>query len=359
MEVSKQPSDILRAHKSTTMPEIPTLPEIEINMTTTTPQISAPSISDNYRVHIMAGAAAGIMEHCVMYPVDSVKTRMQCLVPDKNAVYRNISDAFRKISATEGFFRPIRGINIVVAGAGPAHALYFSTYEIMKKTLGNHGSGHHPIANAVAGATATLFHDGLMNPVEVIKQRLQMYNSPYKGVLDCARTIFRSEGVPAFYRSYTTQLTMNLPFQCIHFVTYEFAREILNPAGGYDPKTHLLAGGCAGGIAAAITTPLDVAKTLLNTQEERAVCCLEQGKTIETCSSTKPFQGGDRRFVRGMVTGMTSIYKLRGWTGYFQGMRARVIYQAPSCAICWSVYEFLKYALSINITDDEMLELTV
>ena len=31
--------------------------------------------ADDVRVHLMAGAAAGIMEHCVMYPVDSVKVR--------------------------------------------------------------------------------------------------------------------------------------------------------------------------------------------------------------------------------------------------------------------------------------------
>jgi hypothetical protein len=29
-------------------------------------------------------------------------------------------------------FRPLRGIGVVVLGAGPAHALYFSTYEFTK-----------------------------------------------------------------------------------------------------------------------------------------------------------------------------------------------------------------------------------
>lgn len=29
--------------------------------------------TENVRVHMIAGAIAGIMEHCVMYPVDSVK----------------------------------------------------------------------------------------------------------------------------------------------------------------------------------------------------------------------------------------------------------------------------------------------
>jgi solute carrier family 25 iron transporter 28/37 len=41
----------------------------------------------------------------------------------------------------------------------------------------------------------------------------------------------------------------------------------MNPEHKYDPKTHLLAGGLAGGLAAAVTVPLDCVKTILNTQQ--------------------------------------------------------------------------------------------
>ena len=81
----------------------------------------------------------------------------------------------------------------------------------------------------VASATsATLIHDAISNPTEVIKQRLQMYDSPYKSVVECARKVFQQEGFGAFYRSYTTQLVMNLPFHAIHFSTYEFFQEMVN-----------------------------------------------------------------------------------------------------------------------------------
>lgn len=33
------------------------------------------------------------------------------------------------------FYRPIRGVTAVVAGAGPAHAFYFATYEYSKEWL--------------------------------------------------------------------------------------------------------------------------------------------------------------------------------------------------------------------------------
>jgi len=327
------------------------LPEHPVTMATEQAEaVKTTFLSSGAPAYMVSGAVAGIMEHCVMYPVDSIKTRMQCLVPHKNAVYSSLFDAMRKIRADEGIFRTWRGINAVLMGAGPAHALYFSTYEGTKMLLGNRGTGgHYPLQNAAAGVVATLFHDGIMNPVEVVKQRMQMYNSPYSNIRQCATAIFRAEGIPAFYRSFTTSLTMNLPFQCTHFVTYEFIRETLNPAGGYDPKTHLLAGATAGGLAAAITTPLDVAKTLLNTQEERVVCCLEQPRT----------EVDARRFMRGMLRALVHIYAVRGVAGFVQGMRARVVYQMPACAISWSVYEFFKQYFKMQISDEEMIDLTM
>ena len=61
---------------------------------------------------------------------------MQSLRPNPNAVYKNVFDAFKKIIIQEGLFTPLRGMNIVAAGAGPAHALYFGSYEVAKKSLG-------------------------------------------------------------------------------------------------------------------------------------------------------------------------------------------------------------------------------
>jgi hypothetical protein len=54
--------------------------------------------------------------------------------------------------------------------------------------------------------------------------------------------------------------------QAVHFVTYEWCQSSMNPSRKYDPRVHALAGGCAGALAAAATTPLDVCKTVLNTQ---------------------------------------------------------------------------------------------
>ncbi|OCT86552.1 mitoferrin-1 [Xenopus laevis] len=281
--------------------------------------------------HMMAGAVAGILEHTVMYPVDSVKTRMQSLQPDPNAQYRGVTEALKRIIRTEGLFTPLRGINVTMLGAGPAHALYFACYEKMKTTVGgmiNHAGNSH-VANGVAGSLATLLHDAVMNPAEVVKQRMQMYNSPYRSMLHCIQSVRRTEGIGAFYRSYTTQLFMNIPFQAIHFITYEFTQEQLNPQRQYHPGSHIVSGAIAGAVAAAATTPLDVCKTLLNTQENTALTSVHISGHLS-----------------GMLNTFRTVYQLGGVAGFFRGIQARVIYQMPSTAIAWSVYEFFKYFLT-------------
>lgn len=290
--------------------------------------------SSSMTTHMAAGALAGIMEHCVMYPVDCIKTRMMCLKPNPKANYRHMLDAFYTISRDEGLKRTTRGISAVIGGAGPAHAMYFACYEKLKRTFSGTQQGN-PLANGLAGCFATLLHDAVMNPADVIKQRMQMYNSPYKSCSNCFLTIYKKEGIRAFYRSYTTQLTMNIPFQSIHFVTYEIMQDFLNKDRQYNPSSHMISGGVAGAVAAAVTTPLDVVKTLLNTQEHL--------KEIN----------GKSNSVNGMFSAFKRVHTCCGNSGYFKGLQARVIYQIPSTGLSWSVYEFFKYIITKRKNKDD------
>ncbi|KAL4612882.1 mitoferrin-2-like isoform X1 [Arapaima gigas] len=297
----------------------------------TEPEYEALPQGASLGTHMLAGAVAGIMEHCLMYPVDCVKTRMQSLQPEPAARYHNVMDALWRIVRTEGILRPMRGLNITATGAGPAHALYFACYEKLKKTFSDaiHPGANSHLANGAAGCVATLLHDAAMNPAEVVKQRMQMYNSPYCSVTDCVSAVWRTEGAGAFYRSYTTQLTMNVPFQTLHFVAYEYLQELLNPHRQYNPSSHMVSGALAGALAAAATTPLDVCKTLLNTQESLALRSLNSS-----------------RHISGLAHAFWTVYRLGGLPAYFKGAQARIIYQMPSTAVSWSVYEFFKYVIT-------------
>lgn len=99
----------------------------------------------------------------------------------------------------------------------------------------------------------------------------------------------------------------------------------------------MLSGAMAGGLAAAATTPLDVCKTLLNTQESSFSQLQNQNSSMNR--------------INGMFRAIKTVYAYRGMLGYFQGVSARVIYVMPGTAISWSVYESFKYFLT-NKQDD-------
>lgn len=109
-----------------------------------------------------------------------------------------------------------------------------------------------------------------------IKQRIQLFHSPYRSCADCLQRVWKTEGVRALYRSFGTQLLMSLPFQSTHFVVYEASQNALNPTRRYNPFTHLVSGSLAGGFAAFLTTPLDVCKTFLNTQSMSTMSASER-----------------------------------------------------------------------------------
>eukprot|EP00842_Homolaphlyctis_polyrhiza_P005538 jgi/Hompol1/5986/HPOL_000151-RA len=278
-------------------------------------------------VSLMAGAFAGITEHIVTYPFDNIKTRMQFITSTSSAqIYSTIAQSVARVHSTEGLGALWRGVSSVVLGAGPSHALYFAAYEQMKSVFRRFDTTEHKhFAHASAGVFATIAHDGFATPFDVIKQRMQISNA-HRGLVSTAMHTLRTEGIGAFYVSFPTTLTMSIPYQCIQFTTYEYMRKTLNPSGSYDPKSHILAGAFAGAAASAITNPLDVAKTLLQTRGLATDSALRQ--------------------VSGLADAFRVIYRVNGLAGFARGMQARIIANAPATAICWTTYEFLKMIIT-------------
>jgi len=145
----------------------------------------------------------------------------------------------------------------------------------------------------------------------------------YRSMFDCAKYVYRNEGLAAFYVSYPTTLSMTVPFTALQFLAYESISTAMNPTKIYDPLTHCLAGAVAGGFAAALTTPMDVIKTMLQTRGTA--------------------QDAELRTVNGFMGGCRLLYRREGMRGFFKGVRPRVVTTMPSTAICWSAYEASKY----------------
>lgn len=274
-------------------------------------------------INLTAGALAGIFEHTVTFPLDSLKTRMQNTAV---ANQRSLISEIRSVGSTEGFSRLWRGVWSVVIGAGPAHAIYFASYEQSKKILvhPDHDAKMKSILQGCSGAIATILSDAIMTPFDVLKQRLQL--NQHRNLLSCIKSVLEKEGFRALYLSYPTTLLLNVPFHGIQFPCYEFVQDTLNPKREYSSLKHCLSGAIAGGVAAAATTPIDTLKTVLQTRG-----------ILESAEAAK---------ITGSLSAARFIISKRGVSGLFAGMTPRILAHMPATAACWTIYEYFKMFLS-------------
>lgn len=113
-------------------------------------------------------------------------------------------------------------------------------------------------------------------PTEVIKSRLQTLSYGHgAGVLTAVKAVFAEAGgrggLRGFYTGFGSTVGREIPFTCIQFPLYEWLKHQAalsaraRPGAPKDalPAPHhvALAGSTAGAVSAALTTPLDVAKT--------------------------------------------------------------------------------------------------
>ncbi|CAM9643176.1 unnamed protein product, partial [Heterosigma akashiwo] len=222
----------------------------------------------SFAVHMVAGSCAGVVEHCSMYPIDTLKTHVQCHKPRQECSSRFICRSFSAIDfiQKQGMLRLWRGVNTMILGCIPAHAAYFSVVELCKESFGVNRPGHHPWRRrprARSPASSTM----IMTPRIVVKQRLQL--GYYRGIA-IAWTVYPLAGAQAFFVSLPITLAMNIPYGCIMVATNESLKRVLRPGGDYDLGTHMAAGTGAGAAASLVTTPLDVVKTRLQVQRATA-----------------------------------------------------------------------------------------
>ena len=178
-------------------------------------------------------------------------------------------------------------------------------------------------------------------PFKVIKQRMQLHKSEFRSVWTCARVVYRAEGIGAFYVSYPTTLAISIPFNAIQFTVYEQIKRIMNPRREYSPSTHIFAGAVSGAVAAAVTTPLDVAKTILQTR----------GTSKDT----------DIRNAKGLIDAYRVIWTRDGLKGFGRGLSPRVLTIMPSSALCWMSYEFFSSCVlpCLNICFNSITEAAI
>mmetsp|Transcript_31725 Transcript_31725/g.94937 ORF Transcript_31725/g.94937 Transcript_31725/m.94937 type:complete len:316 (-) Transcript_31725:154-1101(-) len=213
---------------------------------------------------LLSGGVAGTTVDVALFPIDTVKTRLQ---------------SPQGFLAAGGFRGVYRGLGAAAVGSAPGAALFFSVYEGMKPRVTEfqrrHGVAEDSAAfghmvSAMAGEAAACL---VRVPTEVVKAAMQVGAEGSVSVSSTFRLVLNDGGSNAFlgsvfgglYRGYGITLMREIPFALIQFPIYERMKVEWSRYQGREvsPLQAAACGSFGGAIAAAFTTPLDVMKTRL------------------------------------------------------------------------------------------------
>lgn len=325
---------------------------------------------------MIAGGIGGSTGDFIMHSLDTVKTRQQG-DPNFPSKYSSLGRSYYTIWRQEGIRRGLYGGLIpALGGSFPGTVMFFGTYEYSKRFLIDHGM-HHNLSYLCAGFLGDLAASIVYVPSEVLKTRLQLqgqYNNPhfksgynYRGTVDAARTLVRTEGMAALFYGYKATLYRDLPFSALQFMfweqfnawsrRYKQSRDIGVPL-------ELLTGAAAGGLAGVITCPLDVVKTRLQTQvnppsKSDASFCSQratkdsnaQKRHISTSSPNthRPRPGAIALDTSSVITGLKVIYRTEGVAGWFRGVGPRGVWTFIQSGCMLFLYQRILRQLEVSM----------
>jgi len=325
--------------------------------------------SVTYLSHCVAGSIAGITEHVAMLPFDTVKTHMQVFEGRYTAV-----ETAKRLYNADGFSKFWRGASVLASGCVPAHAMYFSVYELSKQKLlpklHDQSDKVYPYAYALTGILATSMHDMILTPFDTLKQRTQLAPTNFTSLSTILGYLAKNEGFLSLYRSYPITLLMNVPQAAVIVSVNESLKILYRPQQGHNVFSYFLCAGIAGSIAGALTIPLDNIKTRLQTQtffsdsrrdQEKLKGIRQQTNKMGLLKmAASSFMAPKSTFAtvkestipvdpeikyRDILSTAKTIFREEGVRGFVKGVIPRVIIQAPASAISWTAYEMMKKLL--------------
>jgi len=215
-----------------------------------------------------AGAFAGVAVDVSLFPIDTIKTRLQ---------------APGGLLANGGWRGIYKGIGSVSTGSAPSGksvlqlflpvgAIFFMVYEncneFLRPRISSFRAGDETsraVTYMISASCGELASCIIRVPTEVVKQRAQAMSqhsslSAFKEILAAKQeSVFRG-----LYRGFGITIMREIPFTMIQFPLYEaMKRWQANRVGKVkvNPFEASVCGCISGGVAAAFTTPLDVLKT--------------------------------------------------------------------------------------------------
>ncbi|CAK9811671.1 S-adenosylmethionine mitochondrial carrier protein [Anthophora plagiata] len=307
-------------------------------MTTNNKSIKATDTKSIFVTSLLAGGLAGTSVDLILFPLDTLKTRLQS------------KQGFIK---SGGFSNLYKGLLPVLIGSAPSASLFFVTYESIKTvTQCRIPERYHSFLHMGSASLAEMVNEKpcllklykknaisvkycmvqmkvacfMRVPIEVIKQRKQVL------ILD-----IRDINLRMLYCGYWSTILRDMPFSLIQFPIWEYFKKVWSSNVNRDifPVESAVCGAIAGGISAAVTTPLDVIKTRIMLSNKN-----------ENASNLK------------ILYVLKNVYAEKGIYGLFAGVSPRIIWITVGGFIFFGTYEMArtiitKYYITLHIVPTE------
>ncbi|KAF7546019.1 hypothetical protein G7046_g9428 [Stylonectria norvegica] len=181
-----------------------------------------------------AGGVAGMIAQSFVYPLDTLKFRLQCeTVKGGLKGGALIRQTALKMYADGGIFAAYRGLTMGLVGMFPYSAIDMGTFELLKssyKTYYAKKTGIHEddvelgnVATGIIGATSGAFGASVVYPLNVVRTRLQtqgtaMHSATYTGIWDVTQKTIAREGYRGLYKGLTPNLLKVAPALSITWI---------------------------------------------------------------------------------------------------------------------------------------------
>uniref|UniRef100_A0A5B7BI74 Folate transporter 1 n=1 Tax=Davidia involucrata TaxID=16924 RepID=A0A5B7BI74_DAVIN len=303
-----------------------------------------------------AGALAGFATVAFSHPLDVVRTRFQ--VNDGRVsnfpTYKNTPHALFTIARFEGLRGLYAGFYPAVLGSTVSWGLYFFFYSKAKQRYSKNREELSPGLHLASAAEAGALVCFCTNPVWLVKTRLQLQTPlhqtrPYSGLYDALRTILKEEGWTALYKGIVPGLFL-VTHGAIQFTAYEELRKVVVDFKSKKSEQNSSGAELLVSSGAELLNSVDYA-TLGASSKLAAILLTYPFQVIRARLQQRPSKDGIPRYIDSWHV-VKETARFEGLRGFYKGITANLLKNAPAASITFIVYENVLNMLKMSRRND-------